>query len=735
MSDPRTDDVCPGMSRPADEETTRFARLREAFHRVVDADLSRREAVLQGLRESDPDLAEEVCALLAHTDEADLVAAPQCSPLQLGPFRTRRRLGRGGMGEVWLAERVEGGFVQSVAIKRVHAEALSPELARRFLRERQILARLQHPNIAHLIDGGVTPDGHPWLAMEYVDGERIDVWCAARALDATQRVRVFAPVCEAVAFAHRNLVVHRDLKPANLLVDAEGRPRLLDFGIARLLDPVEGGAAQTVVAMTPAYAAPEQRDGGDVTTATDVYQLGRVLRELVAAAPDAAAALRGDLGRILDKAAAEQPSARYAGAAVMADDLADWLARRPPRSGIGSRRERLRKTLWQWRWPLALAASVMLAIAAGGVLALREARVAQAHEREARASFAALLSVVGSANPGRFAGREPPVGEWLIDAAARLQHDFGHAPRLLHEALGGIGHGLLNLGRGDEAAAVLQGAVAALRQDPRATPSEELGLLKLLVLARGSAAQVRAAADRIAVLAARPDADPGLAIDALGSVGGAASRLGDVGVMQAAFGQAQHLLERGVSTTAPQRENFWRQRGWAALRGMDLTEARRAFAQSRLAQDAAPDDFSVLRRAELDLLLAETALAAGDLAAATAALDAARTPMESEYPPGHRERAAFVLQQARLALLRGDDLAALPAALAARDVLRGQGEGAAAAAEEVAGVALARAGRCSEARAVTTEAASATVTPRRRAEREWTVREIARVCAGDRTRR
>jgi hypothetical protein len=185
----------------------RFARVREAFHRLVEVDLSQRHAALQALSQSDPEIAAELRLLLDRMDEADLLAAPeQAPPSRLGPFRLLHRIGRGGMGEVWLAERVEGGFEQQVALKRVREAALTPDLARRFVRERQILARLQHPNIAHLIDGGVGPDGRPWLAMEYVPrrAHHALVSCTpARCRGARTVVpghrkfnRPFRPVCE-----------------------------------------------------------------------------------------------------------------------------------------------------------------------------------------------------------------------------------------------------------------------------------------------------------------------------------------------------------------------------------------------------------------------------------------------------------------------------------------------------------------------------------------------------------
>lgn len=400
----------------------RFARVRAAFHRLVDLDLSGRGAALAELESIDGGLAGEVRLLLARTDDADLVAAEVPSPpSRLGAFRLLRSLGRGGMGEVWLAERVEGGFTQRVALKRIRDGALSPDLARRFVRERQILARLQHPNIAHLVDGGIGPDGRPWLAMEYVEGEAIDAWCAARALDATARLRLFVAVCDAVAFAHRNLIVHRDLKPANILVDAEGRPRLLDFGIARPLDPESHDQTGMIAAMTPAYAAPEQRDGGEITTATDVYQLGVVLRELVAAAPGGAAVLRGDLGRLLEKATAAHPSERYAGAAVLAADIADWVDRKPLRSGVGSRRQRVRRTLRQWRWPIALASALVLAFGIGAALALREAR-AKAREAEvSRQTTQFLVGLLQGADPTIGRGASLSAQDLLDQGSARLR--------------------------------------------------------------------------------------------------------------------------------------------------------------------------------------------------------------------------------------------------------------------------------------------------------------------------
>ena len=202
---------------------------------------------------------------------------------RLGAYRLVRHIGSGGMAEVWLAERVDGAFDRQVAIKLLYNHPTRAErepFVERFRRERDILASLNHPHIAGLHDAGVTPSGQPWLALEVVQGERITDWCDARRIDVRGRVRLFTQVLDAVAYAHANLVVHRDLKPANILVTEKGEVKLLDFGIAKLLDGVEGGAKDSELTrhggrpLTPQYASPEQLQGRPLTTASDVYSAG-----------------------------------------------------------------------------------------------------------------------------------------------------------------------------------------------------------------------------------------------------------------------------------------------------------------------------------------------------------------------------------------------------------------------------------------------------------------------------
>ncbi len=292
------------MTEPADAE--RWRRLTELFDGLVGMPAGDRAARLAELDGEDASLRAEIESLLAESDGAGLLDAPASDVLatfleeidetvpeqpvgtRIGAYRLVEELGRGGMGVVYLAERVDGQFEQKVALKLVKRGLDTDEVLARFRRERQILARLDHRSIARLFDGGATEDGRPYFAMEYVMGDPITTWCDARRLSIEERLRLFRRACEAVHHAHRNLVVHRDLKPSNILVTEEGDLKLLDFGVAKLLGSgaEDGQATPTLTrvglrAMTPEYAAPEQVLGNPVSTATDVYALGVVLYELL----------------------------------------------------------------------------------------------------------------------------------------------------------------------------------------------------------------------------------------------------------------------------------------------------------------------------------------------------------------------------------------------------------------------------------------------------------------------
>jgi len=274
----------------------RWERIQEIFEGALALGAEGREAFLRDACAGDEALLAEVASLLdADEQENSFLDAPGLSsffereddiPLgtAVGPYRVVRVIGEGGMGMVYLAERSDGEFEQRVALKVIKRGMDSREIIARFRAERQILARLHHPNIARLLDGGVTGDGRPWFAMEYVDGKPIDEHCDERRLNVDQRLDLFATVCGAVQYAHANLVVHRDLKPDNILVTSDGTVKLLDFGIGKVLEGDDDGTRLTRVGsrvLTPAYASPEQMRGGAIGTATDVYSLGVVLFELL----------------------------------------------------------------------------------------------------------------------------------------------------------------------------------------------------------------------------------------------------------------------------------------------------------------------------------------------------------------------------------------------------------------------------------------------------------------------
>jgi len=443
-------------------DAPRWNRVRELFDQTIDLPEAEWETALA--RQCDDDaLRGEVLALLRADAAAsgrtemrarapDVVArlAEQLdeagsgvhSGLRLGAFRLLREIGRGGMGAVWLAERADGEFEQQVAIKLIRGGWDAAETQQRFRAERQILAGLQHPNIAHLVDGGVTADGRPWLALEYVDGVDLRAWCDAQQLDLRQRLELFLTVCEAVQHAHQRLIVHRDLKPSNLLVSRDGVVKLLDFGIAKLIDNDAAGVSATRI-FTPEYAAPEQVRGEVVTTAVDIYALGLLLYELLsgqrpykvenstpaayeraildqeptrpslAVTRDADAAqaiaakrhltperlrreLRGDLDAIVLKALRKEPALRYANASEFAADVQRHLQRRPVLARRGGWRYRAARFVRRHALAVGLATLLVSALCVGLALVLYQA---QNVRREAQKSRQVLDFMIGVFTP------------------------------------------------------------------------------------------------------------------------------------------------------------------------------------------------------------------------------------------------------------------------------------------------------------------------------------------------
>ena len=459
------------------------SRLDSELDRLLDLSPEQREHALRHDYGGDSELRGELESLLRSAAAmGDFLSQParpapdgtipdaSGSAVRLGPWQLVRRIGSGGMGEVFEARRADGSFEQRAAIKLLHAGTVAQ--LERFNAERRILARLEHPGISRLLDGGVTDDGRPWMAMEFVEGPPITDYCLQSRATLVARLRLFEQVCDAVAYAHRHLVVHRDLKPANILVDRDGRVRLLDFGIAKLLDQDAPVLTHTAsVLLTPAYSAPEQISGGTITTAADVYALGLLLFELLAGcrpwpdtgsslaqtlravldrpvpalstiaaataeAPLPATALRGDLDAVVAKAVRKEPAQRYATVDALELDILRVLHHEPVAAREGARWYRFSHFLRRHRWSLVAIAGLFVSLAGGlGATAWQAHRAAVqrdiarhdlAREEALRYELTGLFRKVLSER-----GQQPLDAKAMLDASAqRLLSAYRARPKL-----------------------------------------------------------------------------------------------------------------------------------------------------------------------------------------------------------------------------------------------------------------------------------------------------------------
>ncbi len=497
-----------------------WAEVRGLFEELVDLSPAERDARLTGV--SDADLAARVRRLLDADSEAGgfletpavamaggLFDEGETAPDRIGPYRVLRRIGRGGMGEVLLAERADGLFEQRVAIKLLRRGMASDDVLARFARERRILARLEHPHIARLLDGGATEDGRPYFVMELVEGEPITAYCRSRSAPVSERVRLLLDACDAVAAAHRSLVVHRDLKPSNVLVTAVGNVKLLDFGIAKVLggDDTGGPDVDTrtdLRLLTPAYAAPEQILGEPVTAATDVWALGALAYELLTGtlpqrregrSPSALAAaaaaetverpsqrvageplervpvaqptesdrrrferqLRGDLDNVLVTALRREPERRYGSVTALAGDFRRHLEGRPVKARPDTLSYRTAKFIRRNRVGVAAAGLVVLSLVGGLVAAGRQraraesnARAAAAHARRADAVKEFLIGLFEIADPEQ-SGGALPASALLDQAGRRLETELAAEPEIQADLLEAVARIDRGIGRLDPA--------------------------------------------------------------------------------------------------------------------------------------------------------------------------------------------------------------------------------------------------------------------------------------------
>ena len=505
----------------------RWQRISPLLDALFELEPQARELRLAQLREEDPALADELQTLIT-LDESheDFLSEPLIPPLsalraggEVGPYRLERLLGEGGMGQVWLAARADGLYQRRVALKLLRPGLADSNLRLRFSRERQILARLAHPHIARLLDAGISSDGLPYLALEYVEGEPITDYCRNHQLPLEQRLRMFHQICDAVSHAHANLIVHRDLKPSNILVTPSGDVRLLDFGIAKLLDSEAPMVEQTrtgVRAFTLHYAAPEQVRGEPVTTMTDVYALGVVLFELLtdtkpyrlkrqtdaeweeailAADPqrpshtmlrraeDAGAdvhALRrharmlsGDLDNIVLKTLSKRPEHRYPSVEALALDLSRYEAGRPVQARPQNLGYRFGKYLRRHRWALATGTLVAVVLTAALAIVAWQARQAVAEAGRAQAMQDFMVGVFESAR-GTPEGQALDLRGLLDDSLDRGNRELALQPRARAELLGVIARLRIGLGDYREALVLLNRQAGILDTAPDVPVSLQL---------------------------------------------------------------------------------------------------------------------------------------------------------------------------------------------------------------------------------------------------------------------
>ncbi len=439
----------------------RIVELWRLFAEAEDLTDAERRNFVDGVRAERPKLALELEDMLeASGDEGALTIESKLMPTEsagdasgtmAGPYRLQRRIGAGGMGDVYLAERADGTFDQRVAVKLMRPGIGSAEMLERFRLERDVLARLTHPAIVPLLDGGITSDGHPYLALQYVEGLPITEHCERVEMSRPDRLRLFIDLCRAVQYAHTNLIVHRDLKPSNVLVTAEGEVRLLDFGVAKLLGVSEPGREITTsirAPMTLRRAAPEQVDGAEATTATDVWSLGVLLHELltgripVAGNGDESGADRSgvatglprDLASIIGVALAPEPAKRYPSAGHLADDVERSLANVPVEARPDSWLYRAGRYVRRHPTLTALgAATALFLVILSTVSSLQTIRItqqrnrAEAEEQQANAVVDLLVELFGATDPLQGAEMD------MIPVADLMDRGEAHANRMEYQ--------------------------------------------------------------------------------------------------------------------------------------------------------------------------------------------------------------------------------------------------------------------------------------------------------------
>ena len=648
-----------------------WARLDAALDVLLGLPAEQRDAAITRLAGDDAAMARTLRSMAAGLDGEDALLDQPAAQLlfsapaivaglapgtRLGPWRIALPIDRGGMGEVYRAERADGQFEQRVAIKLMRADA--PQLLARFQAERQIVARLDHPGIARLLDGDVSPDGRPYMVMELVQGQQLMDWCREQACPLERRLELFDAICDAVAYAHRNLVVHRDIKPANVLVGADGRPKLLDFGIARLLDGPVGNATQESL-LTPGYAAPEQLSGGPITTAADVYALGLLLHELLCgrparavqglslaaamhqvlhadvqapsrvarsepAPPVPAQRIAGDLDAIVAKALRPEPEQRYLSVDALRADLERHRLHLPVQARRGSWSYVALRALRRHRGSAIAGALVLLVLLVGTAGVAWQAKVAREEAQRATSIQNFLLSLFRANTPEIARGRELSAKDLLAGGAKRLDDDLRSQPLALAKLHTELGDILTDMGELAPAREHLDRAIALYRQlGLEAGPEGTLALYyhANTLWLRGDLEAAAAEYRRVIELGAMQGPRPLLALKAR-------QRLAFVLFQRGRLGDAIAMAEEGLAQPpGPVADEDQAQRlGLRHVIGLVLSDQGR-FAQALQIQRATVADaasapaVTVHSRFNYGLALARTLMQSGDFAQAVQQVD------------------------------------------------------------------------------------------------------------------
>jgi len=682
----------------------RWALLSPRLEELLELDMATRLQTLDAWRSADPGLASDLEALLHGADSPAAqrflegqalppLHAAHAAGQRCGAWTLVEPIGAGGMGSVWLAERADGRYEGRAAVKLPHPALLMHGGAERFEREGRLLARLAHPHIAALLDAGVSSAGQPYLVLDFVQGEPITAWCEAHRSATEARVALLLDVMDAVAHAHQQLVLHRDLKPANILVDGSGRVKLLDFGIAKLIEPepaFTNDTTATQAGFTPDHAAPEQLQGRPVSTSTDVYALGVLMYQLLsgahptaedthtpverlravvereplpmsAAAPRLARQLRGDLDTIAAKALKKNPAERYAGAAALADDLRRWQAGQPVLARPDSAGYRLSRFVRRHRAGVAAAAGALLLLVGGAATTAWQARQARLERDEARwqAERAFARGNLFNLVLGRMGALDEPLTQRrVLDSALELiEQHHAKEPKLAVELLLPIAGQFHSLGDVAADLRVMQRAAQLAQASGSAELVAQVACSTVdthIALGNPAAATalVQQADAAMATMAAPPLL---LRVSCWAGQAMAAREQGQTAVALAAAQSAQRALEAEAGGGTPRGNMYPYMLGLLASLRRDSGDVPGAFAVaerllqlSREAGGAGSLDTRVRQR-NLALLMLE----AGEVPAARALLEDALTGWSDDSAPPH-----MLLPLAAAHLMLGDATAA-----------------------------------------------------------------------------